>query len=91
MEGKRNRQMGFGDDLLAGRMSADHWLVKLERGVDWSAFELPLGSLYNHTAPRRIRHGRYSRCCCWNTDATCRMPKSKPRRACASTFCVFLA
>jgi IS5 family transposase len=49
MEGKRNRQMGFGDDLLAGRVSADHWLLKLERVVDWSAFEAPLGSLYSHT------------------------------------------
>ncbi|MCS6785413.1 MAG: IS5 family transposase [Thiobacillaceae bacterium] len=49
MEGKRNRQMGFGDDLLAGRISGDHWLLKIERLIDWSAFELPLSSLYSHT------------------------------------------
>jgi hypothetical protein len=49
MEGKHNRQMGFGDDLLTGRMSGDHWLLKIERLIDWSAFELPLGSLYSHT------------------------------------------
>lgn len=41
--------MGFGDDLPVGRMSGDHWLLKIERLIDWSAFELLLGSLYSHT------------------------------------------
>ncbi|WP_131111337.1 hypothetical protein [Sulfuricystis thermophila] len=30
-------------------MSGDHWLLKIKRLIDWSAFELPLGSLYSHT------------------------------------------
>ncbi|GAB6068743.1 hypothetical protein JCM13664_20640 [Methylothermus subterraneus] len=48
-ESKRTRQIGFGDDLLAGRVLSEHWLLKIERLIDGSAFEWPLGSLYSHT------------------------------------------
>lgn len=41
--------MGFGGGLLMGRMSGDHWLLKIERLIDGSAFEAPLGNLYSHT------------------------------------------
>ncbi len=34
MEGKRNLQMGFVDNLLAGRVCGDHWLLKIERLID---------------------------------------------------------
>lgn len=49
MEVKSKREMGFGDDLLAGRLSGDHWLLMIERLVDWSVFKVPLSSLSSHT------------------------------------------
>jgi len=49
MRGEQSGQVGFGDDLIAGRVPADHWLMQLDRLVDWKAFDPVLGSLYSHT------------------------------------------
>ena len=49
MRGEQSGQVGFGDDLIAGRVPSDHWLMQLERLVDWKAFDPVLGSLYSHT------------------------------------------
>ena len=49
MRGEQRSQFGFGDDLIASRVPSDHWLMQLDRLVDWKAFEPVLGSLYSPT------------------------------------------
>ena len=49
MRGEQSGQMGFGDDLISGRVPSDHWLIRLDRLVDWRAFDSVLANLYSHT------------------------------------------
>ena len=49
MRGEQSGQVGFGDDLIAGRVPTDHWLMQLDRLVDWKAFDSVLANLYSYT------------------------------------------
>jgi IS5 family transposase len=46
MKGERNPQMGFGDDALLKRVPEDHFLVQVERHIDWQPLEALLGTAY---------------------------------------------
>jgi len=52
MLGKQSGQMGFGDLEAKSRLSASHFLTKIDSQIDWQAFEKLLEPLYHPTKGR---------------------------------------
>lgn len=46
MKGERNPQLGFGDDAVLKRVPDDHFLMQVDRHIDWRALEALLGTAY---------------------------------------------
>ena len=49
MLGRRRKQFGFGDRALVDRVSDGHFLVQVDKLIDWAPIERMLESLYSHT------------------------------------------
>lgn len=46
MKGESNPQLGFGDDAVFRRVPDDHFLMQVERQIDWRVLEALLGAAY---------------------------------------------
>lgn len=46
MKGERNPQVGFGDEVLLSRVPEDHFLVQVERQIDWAPLDALLAGAY---------------------------------------------
>jgi len=49
MHGRRRQQFGFGEQALVCRVPEGHFLVRVDKLIDWSLVERLLESLYSHT------------------------------------------
>lgn len=47
LKGERNPQLGFGDEALQARVADDHFLMRIDRHIDWGALEQMLGTAYS--------------------------------------------
>ena len=47
MKGESNPQLRFGDEALQARVPDDHFLMRIERHIDWGALEVILGTAYS--------------------------------------------
>lgn len=46
MKGEHNPQLGFGDEALRRRVPDDHFLMRVERHIDWRSLEALLATAY---------------------------------------------
>lgn len=46
MKGESNPQLGFGDDAILRRVPDDHFLMQVDRQIDWRPLEALLGAAY---------------------------------------------
>lgn len=46
MKGERNPQLGFGDEALLSRVPEDHFLVQVDRQIDWAPLDALLAGAY---------------------------------------------